>query len=360
MPLHLLPLVAFLSFQPAKQDFNASVRAAVGQYCIDQKVPGCSATIGVNGRIVAEVQFGYADAAKKTKVSPSTLFRLASVSKPVTATALLTLVQQGKIGLDTDARKYVPEFPEKTRAFTVRQLLCHQAGIRHYVDGKVDNSNRHFKTVADSLALFQNDPLIAAPGEKYSYSTHAYTLVSRIIEKVSGQTFGDNISALAKRAGAPSLSLEDITAPKAKRSATFGLNASGEIAPATPDDLSWKYGGGGMESTSGDLCRFGMALAAGKILNRQALNAMWTPQPLSNGQATSYGLGWIVRSWRSQILVSHDGQQLGARSEIHILPESGIVIVVLTNRDNHPISTLADKLQEITTGAVGEPLKAAS
>src|SRR6266567_6131145 len=137
------------------------------------RIPGVQVAVAVNGKLVWSEGFGYADAAPKRPVTRETQFRIGSVSKPLTATAVALLYEQGKLDLDAPVQRYVPTFPEKGYPITTRQLGGHLAGIRHY-QGNEFLLNQPYATVTAGLAVFQNDPLVAPPGTRYSYSTYGF------------------------------------------------------------------------------------------------------------------------------------------------------------------------------------------
>src|SRR3989449_2969074 len=145
-------------------------------------------SVGVDGNLVWSEGFGYADVARKVPVTAETQFRIGSVSKPLTATAVALLYEQGKLDLDAPVQRYVPSFPDKGRPITTRQLAGHLAGIRHY-RGDEFLLNRHFNTVLEGLTIFQGDALLFPPGTKFSYSTYGWNLISAVVEGAAGEDF---------------------------------------------------------------------------------------------------------------------------------------------------------------------------
>src|SRR3989441_7470724 len=152
------------------------------------RIPGVQVAVAVNGKLVWSEGFGYADAERKEPVTRETQFRIGSVSKPLTATAVALLYEQGKLDLDAPVQRYVPSFPDKGYPITTRQLAGHLAGIRHYRDREFF-LNRHFATVRDGLMIFQDDSLLFPPGTRFSYSSYAWNLVSGVVEGASGEDF---------------------------------------------------------------------------------------------------------------------------------------------------------------------------
>ena len=174
---------------------KAQFEDAVSKFMAANHAPGVSAAIVENGELVWSEGFGLADLENSVPATSRTLYRLGSVSKPLTATAAMQLWERGKIDLDAPVQKYCPAFPVKEWPITTRELLGHLGGIRHYKSESQDDpeigNTKHFESVADGIKFFANDPLIAKPGTKFHYSTMGYTLVGCAIEGASGEKFVD-------------------------------------------------------------------------------------------------------------------------------------------------------------------------
>src|SRR5207237_1540157 len=148
----------------------------------------------VNGKLGWWEAFRYADAERQKPATRETQCRIGSVSKPLTATAVALLYQQGKLDLDAPVQRYVPSFPDKGYPVTTRLLAGHLAGIRHYRDDEF-LLNRHFNTVLDGLTIFQDDSLLFPPGTRFSYSSYGWNLVSAVVEAASGDDFLHHMAA---------------------------------------------------------------------------------------------------------------------------------------------------------------------
>src|SRR3989449_1608595 len=173
------------SVPAAYADVVARERALVCQRLATQ-MPGVQVAVAVNGKLVWSEGFGYADAERQQPVTRETQFRIGSVSKPLTATAVVLLYERGKLDLDAPVQRYVPSFPDKGYPITTRQLAGHLAGIRHY-KGDEFVLNRRFGSVAEGLTIFQDDSLLFPPGTRFSYSTYGWNLISAVIEGAAGE-----------------------------------------------------------------------------------------------------------------------------------------------------------------------------
>src|SRR5213075_3113667 len=168
---------------PRDARFDAARARAHAIACekLAPNIPGFALAVAVDGRIVWSEAFGYANLATKRPTTPTTQFRIGSVSKPLTADAVAQLYEAGKLDLDAPVQRYVPTFPDKGAPITTRLLGGHLAGIRHY-QGDEFTLNKPFPNVTAGLSIFQNDSLVAPPGTRFSYSTYGFNLVSAVVE----------------------------------------------------------------------------------------------------------------------------------------------------------------------------------
>src|SRR5437764_2569928 len=219
---------------------------------LSSHIPGVQVAVAIDGTLVWSEGFGYADAARRRPVTRATQFRIGSVSKPLTAAAVALLYEQGKLDLDAPIQRYVPTFPEKGYPITTRQLAGHLAGIRHYRDREFFQT-RHFATVRDGLAIFQDDSLLFPPGTRFSYSSYGWNLVSAVVEGVAGEDFLPYISAHAFRPLGLTHTAPDRTDSVIPDRTPFSdpdPNGAYHVAPTV--DNSYKCAGGGSVSTAED------------------------------------------------------------------------------------------------------------
>ncbi|MGI0492070.1 serine hydrolase [Alkalinema pantanalense CENA528] len=295
---------------------------AIEAYQDKFKVPGMSVAIAQNGKLVYTRGFGYADIAKQKVAHAGTVFRLASVSKPITAALMMRLVEQGRLDLDQASRTYVPTLP-KHHTHTVRQLFKHQAGIRHYRGSQrkdcivpnnsdwKDSSSTQYATATAATALFRDDPLMFSPGTKSCYSTHGYTILGATMESAAKVSFATLIDReLAKGLNLPTLQLEVLSQPHPERATLYKTkdDINDANVPAAWDNISWKGPGGGMIASSVDLALFGARLSDGSLLSQQKREELW------------------------KTTLSFSGAQNGAQSHLRVYFNEGLVISVLSNQ----------------------------
>jgi serine beta-lactamase-like protein LACTB, mitochondrial len=293
--------------------------------------------VALDGKIVYSEGFGYADLEERVPVWPTTKFRIGSVSKPLTATALMELVEAGKVDLDSPVQKYVPSFPDKGAVITVRMVAGHLGGIRHY-QGDEFHIQRHYANVLEGLKMFENDPLVAPPGTKFSYSSYGYNLLSAVVESAAGEDF---LSYMQQRVFAP-LGLVHTTADQntqivEQRSRFYELPKDGAVENAPYVDNSYKWAGGGFLSTAEDLVHFGSALLEPGFLKQETLRTMFTSQKTKSGEETGYGIGWAVHKSKSgKLIYEHSGGSVGGTSQLILYPETHLVVAMVNNLSNGP------------------------
>ncbi len=321
-------------------------------------VPSVSIAIGVDNKIVWSEAIGYADLDKKINATPKTTYRIGSTSKAVTSVAIMKLVQQNKLNLDESVSNLLPDYPVKKWKFTTRQLLSHTAGFPDYEDLSISGgfytllNFKQFHTVEEGLVVFKDVPLLFKPGDRFRYNSFDVVLASRVIEKISNQdflgylennlfqtlkmkhTYGDHF---VKEPEYEAEFYQTSSGNKYRRWHTFGV--------LHPDqNLSYKWAGGGLLSTPGDLVKMGNALLNDTtFVNTRVRNAFFEPQRLSNGEINEqkYALGWrSYYDYASQHLlgeetpvwmVHHGGVSKGSMNLLCLFPNEGVVIDVAIN-----------------------------
>jgi serine beta-lactamase-like protein LACTB len=289
-----------------------------------------------DGRLVWSEGFGSANLEQHVPVTPSTRFRIGSVSKPLTAAALGLLSQQGRLDWDAPVQRYVPGFPVKRYPITVQQVAGHLAGIRHYLPGEFE-SRKHYNSVLEGLAIFQNDSLLFEPGTKYAYSSYGWNLLSAVVEGASGERFLD---FMARHVFGPAGMVHtgadqpDSIIPDRTRFYTRS-DSVGPVLNAPYVDNSYKWAGGGFLSTTEDLALFAEQLLAGRLLEPATVTLLWTTQHTSDGKPTEYGIGWgVTRDAHGRRLISHAGGSVGGTANLLIYPEERLIVAVLVNSDH--------------------------
>jgi CubicO group peptidase (beta-lactamase class C family) len=317
------------------------VAALVARFLTLRPAPAVSVAVWDGTGPIWTRAWGKADVENDVPATPRALFRLASISKPFTAVAVLRLVEMGKLRLDAPVQKYLPKYPKKKWPITIRQLLCHQSGIRHNRAPDYDNT-RHYASPTASLEIFAKDPLLFEPGTNAFYSTYGYVLLGAIIEAVTGKPYADFVrEEVLVPAGIETMCPDDVFAIIPHRASGYRLRRDGALENCALVDTSHKTPGGGWLGTAEDPVRLVRALMRGKILKEETRTLMWTPQRLKNGTLTGFGLGWNIADERGLHVIEHSGGQQGTNTHLVFAPDRHLAVAVLLNLEEGGAKNLA-------------------
>jgi len=316
-----------------------------------QRLVGLSLALVKNGVIALELHRGFEDREANIPATGSTMYRWASISKPVTAVAAMQLADAGKLDLNADVRSFVPEWPEKPWPVTSRQLLGHLGGVVHYSNGPVvgdpprADREHPYEDVVDAVGRFAKSPLVCEPGTAYAYTTHGYILLSAAVQRAGGEPFWSQVrSRIAAPAGMTTFRPDYQWEAIPNRAVGYRHVGEGETARtvrSTDTDVSWKLGGGGFISTVGDLARFSIAVMDARLVPRETLDVMWTEQKTRDGKGTNYGLGFGVRRDGGVRLVQHSGSQEKTATFLLLDPAAGAGVAIMSNTEGANLSELA-------------------
>lgn len=349
----------------AASDQKVDAARAIAREILAAPVAALSVAVMRGDELLWAEAFGKADVELDVAATPSHRFRLGSVSKIFTASLAAEMAARGLVDLDAPIVKYLPDLPAQHHATTLRQLLTHRGGIRHYASkdssdaapGPIDK--RRYLTDADILAVFIDDPLVARPGEKVVYSTFGYTLASLALQGAAKLPFLD----LLKKHVADPLALSSLAGDEPTSVVTGRVSGyhpgdlvrrgypqfSGQWANAPQNNPAYKWAGGGLLATPRDVAKFGAAhLSPGK-LSKTALATLFTVHTERTDQSPPLGLGWrIDEDARQRPRWHHAGGQDGARASLVVYPREKLSIALATNVTqtpgdvNGPSSRIAD------------------
>lgn len=405
--------------------------------------PGIVVGVSVDGETIWTEGLGFADVENRIPCSADSVMRVASISKSFTMTAVAKLWEEGRLDLDAPVQKYVPEFPEKEFegekvAITTRLLASHLSGIRHYdkdiqkirkrtakkiseaatspesstereqcnntglskaeEQGKTKEAGCRkskkakalepeefyikdkFDSVIDSLELFKNDPLVFKPGTQFLYSTHAWTLLSAVVERASGKKFVDYMMQMFRDLGMKNTVAEEHEPIIYNRARFYIFSDKKRLKNSPYVDNSYKWAGGGFLSTVSDLLTFGNVLlysyqaqnTTGSLpgyLKPGTISMLWRQVPnteMSWDKDGKYAMGWGTVDRKQDYgqcklqkhYISHTGGAVGASSVLLIMPEDdamlwdsqtvipprGIVVTIIVNMQQTGLNTTALKI----------------
>jgi CubicO group peptidase (beta-lactamase class C family) len=341
-------LFSFITLKTQSQESKIDkATIATENFIKEQNIPGMSISVSENGNKVWSEGFGFSNIEKKTKVNPSkTQFRIASISKTLTALAIAKLVDDEKIKLDASLYNYVPDFPKKKYDFAIRQIGGHLAGIRHY-SGREFLLNKKM-SIVEGLNIFKDSELLSKPGTKFKYSTYGWNLLSVVIQKASQEDYFEYMSNTIFFPLKMNKTVLDKSNVENSSRTKFYIKRKGVIKEGPLVNNEFKAAGGGFISTSEDLLLFGNQFINPQIISKESLAELIKPQKTSNGKNTNYGIGIGVRKIKNNTLkLSHSGGGIGASSNLLIYPEKGIVISILTNLSGVKMTTYIKELENI-------------
>ena len=331
----LVAAVALASFGTPPGEAGAQVAhlepALVAARMDEVGIPGLSVAVVRDGDVVWSEGFGWADVENRVPVDVETRFRIASISKALTAAAVGRLHQEGRLDLDAPVQRYVPSFPTKRWPVTTRQIAGHIGGIRHYRGDEFASAVR-YDDVVEALSIFREDSLLFEPGTDYSYSTYGWNLVSAVVQGASGRPF---LAAMSETVLEP-LGLGHTVAEHPDsiipgRADFYVRSEGGHLLNAPYVDNSNKWAGGGYLSTAEDMARYGSAYFDPSYLEPATVELLWTPQRLGDGSSTGYGIGWSRGEQDGLDAVWHTGGAMGGSTVLLLVPGDRIAVAILTN-----------------------------
>jgi serine beta-lactamase-like protein LACTB len=318
-------------------------------------IPGLSIAVAEAGELRFASGYGFADVENEVPATTETVYRYASVSKPITATAALQLAERGRLDLDAPIWRYCSAYPPKPWTVSSRELLCHQGGVRSYAHGE-QALTRHFATVPEVVTVFKDDPLVFEPGTAVLYSTYGFCLLGCAVEGAAGRPFIDVLrEEVFAPAGMTSTLVDDPRVLIPHRADGYVRTENGDLVNSGLADMTYKVPGGGLCGTAPDVARFGAALLSGRLLSRATLAAMLTPQKLRTGRITGYGLGLTVGVHAGHREAWHIGGQERVSTLLYMRPDTGLSIGILSNleRVQTPLLDLARRIGDRTTESRG-------
>jgi CubicO group peptidase (beta-lactamase class C family) len=311
-------------------------------------IPGLSIAIVRDGRVVRARGYGLASVELKAPATEETVYEIGSITKQFTATAVMMLVEEGKVSLDDPISKHLADLPDAWKDVTVRQLLNHTSGIPSYTSATdFLKLARNDYTQREILKLVADKKLDFKPGDSWSYSNTGYYLLGMIVEKAAGQPFAD---VLADRIFKPlQMTSTRPNNPKAiipNRSAGYGelLGTLFNRDPLTP---SAAFSAGFLVSTVGDMAKWDAALGAGRLLRSSSFDQMYTPARLNDGSTRPYGFGWGTSTKLGHKLLEHGGGTAGFSTVIARYVDDKLTVIVLTNLSGGGAEAIAGGLAKL-------------
>ena len=315
--------------------------------------PGAAVLLAKEGKIIYRKAFGMADLELGVPMKPEMVFEIGSMTKQFTAVSILMLMEQGKLTLEDDITKYIPDYPTQGYKITIHHLLTHISGIKSYTSMEEWYPIlRKDLQPLELIDIFKNQPMDFAPGEKFLYNNSAYILLGYIIEKASGQTYETFIQ-------------ENIFRPLELNNTYYGSHtliipnrASGYqkegdgFMNAEYLSLTQPYAAGSIMSNVDDLLKWQMAITENKLVKPETIQKAFTNYTLNNGSPIHYGYGWFLNEINGSPTIEHGGGIFGYTTNGIWLPKEKVCLLMLTNRDDIQPDNISVRLAAI---AIGKP-----
>lgn len=313
-----------------------------------QKDPGISVLISENGVPVFKKGYGMSDLKTGSKTDPENVYAIGSMTKQFTAAGILILANEGKLKLEDDIKKYLPDYNSHGKTITVENCLTHSSGIPSFTEIKdFDKLYQKKSSRDDVLKFFQDEELLFNPGTDFSYSNSAYFLLGLIIEHVSGMSYEDFIQKnIFDKAGMKHSYFGDWDKKFSKFATGYEPSEKESYVKASYFDWSWPFSAGNILSTTGDLLIWNNALVSEKLIPVSLLKKAWTPYILADGVNSNYGYGWNVTHLgnNSYTIVRHGGAINGFLSDGIYIPEKKIFIAALSNNSGKSPDAVMNKM----------------
>ncbi|ARG96561.1 serine hydrolase domain-containing protein [Legionella micdadei] len=304
-------------------------------------IPGLAIAVLQKGKPTLLKGYGYADVQSQQPVGKDTLFAIGSVSKVITAFAIMMLVQQGKINLDDSVLQYIPKAPQAWQAVTIRQLLSHSSGIPQH-QGPYLPWEQIWQTMAQK-------PMQFTPGTGIKYNNFGYIVLDRVIENVSHQSLSDFFqNTIFQPLGMNQTGFPPTLFPAGLAT---GYQVNNGVIEPNPNKKPWQqmWGSGGIVSSITDMARFDAAMSAGQLLSPSSYKQLWSPTFLKNGQPAghkdwAWALGWQVSYDHDKLVAFKNGAIRGYSSWIVRHIDDQVSIIILANTNHVPLKKIAKQV----------------
>jgi CubicO group peptidase (beta-lactamase class C family) len=324
--------------------------------------PGCALAVIKDGKVIYEHGYGCANLEYGTPITPSTVFNIASATKQFTAMCVLMLAQQGKLSLDDDIRKHVPEVPDFGKVITLRHLLHHSSGLRDLEEmlsmagwrmyGDVITRQHMLDMVSHQKELNFN------PGDEFLYCNMGYCLLAETVRRVSGHSFAAYAEAnIFQLLGMTNTHVHD-DYERIVRNRANSYEPAGDKSFKNVVDNGAAVGGGGIYSTVEDLVKWVNNFEDGRVGGPEILKRMHEPGVLNNGERRSlYACGLYVDDYKGVKMVAHGGAWAGYRSDIIRFPDQKVAVILLANTSTIDALQLSRKVADIVLFGARKPIE---
>jgi len=347
-----LSIFLFVISTTIAQNLASKVDALIAE-AYPNNGPGISLLIAKDGKAIYQNEGGLANVELQVPINEKSVFEIGSITKQFTSTAILMLAEQGKLSLDDEITKYIPDYPTKGHKITIHHLLNHTSGIKSYTSMqsffKLDRTDM---TPTELIDVFKNEPMDFNPGEDYRYNNSGYILLGHIIEVISKESYADFIQKnIFKPLKMTSSYYGSMTKIIPNRASGYSPGSDG-MANANYLSLTLPYAGGSLMSTTGDLLKWQNAVRTYQLISKESYGKATNGSVLNSGRKIDYGYGWSKGDVSGSSTVEHSGGIYGFTSNGIYLPQEDIYVIGLTNSNGSNVVSFTKKVAAL---AIGKP-----
>lgn len=337
----------FITYFSVSQNYESKIDSIVA-ISYNQNEPGISILVAKEGASIYSKSFGKANLELNTPLQKSSVFQIGSITKQFTAVSILMLAEQGKLNIEDNIGKYIPEYVEIGKDITIHNLLNHTSGIKNRTPvgdkGFISKTNM---SPTELIAYFKDEPLEFKPGERFKYSNAGYIILGRIIEIVSGQPYSDFIEQhIFDKIGMKNSSCGD-TKQGIPNPTTGYIIEQNDFVKSDDMNLSLAYSAGAILSTTEDLLKWQNALLSNTLLKASSIKQAMTPTSLNSGKRVPYGYGFRFSKLGNSPVIAHTGSTKGFTSIALFLPKEKLYITALTNCNCKNVNNVAKQVAEL-------------
>ncbi|WP_034057346.1 serine hydrolase domain-containing protein [Lacinutrix jangbogonensis] len=293
--------------------------------------PGATYLISRNGSVIYKKAFGLANLELNVPMQTDNVFKIGSVTKQFTAVSILMLMEQGQLNLDDEITKFIPDYPTNGNTITIHHLLNHTSGIKDYTRIKGLNAiSQKDLTPLELIDFSKSEAIAFVPGEDFEYNNSGYVILGYIIEKISGQSYGnfveEHIFKKLDMTASQYASQRQIIKNRAS-----GYQKNDNYTNRMNFSITLAYSGGGLMSTVDDLLKWQEAIKNNLLINKETTEKAFTNYTLNNGEHTNYGYGWHIKTINNTRTFEHGGAVFGFKSMGVYFPDLDIYVIALSN-----------------------------
>ena len=333
------------------QTIDEQITSFINKSDFNTKSPGLSILVAKDGKTIYAKGFGMADLENNIKVEPKHVFEIGSITKQFTAVSILMLEEQGKLSVDHEITKYIPDYPTQGKTITIHHLLNHTSGIKSYTNmPSFMTFTRTDMTPTELIDVFKNEPMEFDPGTQYNYNNSGYIILGHIIEVISKKSYAEFIKTnIFDKLGMANSYYGSMTQLIPNRARGYSETDSG-YRNANYLSMTIPYAAGSIMSTTEDLLKWQNAINANTLISKNSLAKATNGSKLNNGENIPYGYGWIKGNIRGSKTYEHSGGIFGYSSNGIFLPEKNIYIIGLTNCDCGNVGAITTNVAAIVLG----------